>query len=60
MKKKPMKEPIYKSRRVWAVGLTLVSTVAIILAPDQFEIIKSIALIAASSLGLGSWVFPKK
>lgn len=55
-----MKEPIYKSRRLWSVALTLIATVAIIAFPDNYEIIKPIGLTVASMLGIGSWVFPKK
>ena len=54
------KEPIYKSRRLWGVLLTLAATVGIILAPEQYEVMKAAGLIIASVLGIGSWVFPKK
>jgi len=58
--KKMKKEPFYKSRRIWAVGLTLIATIGITIAPDNYEVIKPIVLLVASFLGLGSWTFPKK
>lgn len=60
MVKQIKKEPIYKSRRLWSAGLTLLATIGIIAAPEHYEIMRSIGLIVASSLGIGSWVFPKK
>ncbi len=57
---KEVKEPIYKSRRIWAAGLTLLATVVITAMPEQYVLIESATLVIASLLGLGSWVFPKK
>lgn len=58
--KKQIKEPFYKSRRIWAAGLTLVATAILVLAPEHSAMIESVALIIASILGLGSWTMPKK
>ena len=57
---KKQKEPFYKSRRIWAVGLTLAATVILVIAPEHSVLVESVALIIASCLGLGSWTMPKK
>ena len=60
MKPSKTKEPFYKSRRIWAAGLTLVTTIVITIAPEQYEVMKPIVLLVASILGLRSFTFPKK
>ena len=53
-------EPFYMSRRVWAAALTLLATVGIVYAPEQYELIVGACALIASGLGLSSWVKPKK
>lgn len=52
-------EPFWKSRRVWAAALTLLATIGIVVAPDQYELVVGAAGLIASGLGITSWVKPK-
>jgi hypothetical protein len=52
-------EKFYESRRVWAAALTLLATIAVVLMPEQYELVISVGTLAATALGLTSWIKPK-
>lgn len=53
-------EKFWMSRRVWASGLTLISTILVVTMPENVEIWMSLTGLTATLLGLTSWSFPKK
>lgn len=57
---KKIKEPFYKSRRIWSAGLTFIATVVIVVKPEYIGVVTPIMTTLAGILGMGSWVFPKK
>jgi len=54
------KEEWYKSRRVWASGLSLIATIGVVIFPEKFELIVGACTLIASSLGIQSFRKPKK
>jgi len=60
VKRENEKEKWYMSRRVHASMLTFLATIAITIAPDNYEIISQMCMLIASVLGLYSWAVPKK
>jgi len=53
-------EPFWKSRRVMAAMLSLLTLVAITAKPEAYEIVSMIATAIATCFGLTSWIMPKK
>jgi len=53
-------EPWYMSRRIWSAILTLLITVGVTIFPESYELILQIGGVLASTLGITSWVVPKK
>lgn len=55
-----IKEPFYKSRRMWSAGFTFFATAIIVAKPEYIGVMTPIMTTLAGILGIGSWVFPKK
>ena len=53
-------EKWYQSRRLWGAGLTLVATIILLVTPENYDLVSSFMMLAASALGITSWVAPKK
>jgi len=53
-------EPFWKSRRIWGAVLSGVVLTAILIAPEQYDLIIAGASGVAGILGLTSWVKPIK
>ena len=54
------KEPWYKSRRIWSAAFSGVALTLTLLYPEQHDLIVHACVVVAGSLGLTSWVKPKK
>lgn len=52
-------EPWWKSRRVKSAILSAAVAVAVVLAPDQYDLILAVGSFAAGAFGVTSWVKPK-
>jgi len=57
---KEEKQKWYQSRRVWAAGLTFIASIAVTVAPEQYDVIIQICMLIASLLGITSWIAPTK
>ena len=56
----PAKEPFYKSRRIWAMILTIAGVVCVNYFPAQADKFITIVGSLASALGLSSYIAPKQ
>jgi len=54
------KEKFYTSRRVWGAALALLATIGVVVLPDQYDLIIAASTVIASTLGITSFVSPKK
>lgn len=58
--KEEIKEPFWKSRRIWGAILTAITAIYVIIMPEHYDLAVMLGAGVASALGITSFIKPKK